>query len=133
MRRYVGLASLGAMLGCGAQPTDDTSEPLEDSGAPVASSIEGRDCPPDSPLTYRNFGEGLMLDHCTGCHGDEVVEGERSGAPITVNLTTQSQVQDWLERVYARSADTNTTMPIVDTISTDDRWRLGDWLACGAP
>jgi uncharacterized membrane protein len=117
------------LIGCD-EPTDVASIP---SDAVAASFIDGRDCPPDSSLTYANFGEALLLDHCTGCHGEAVDVGDRAGAPVDVDLTTQTLVQEWLDRVYARSADDNTSMPVVDNMDPDDRVRLGDWLACGAP
>ncbi|MFK7931097.1 MAG: hypothetical protein AB8H79_23120 [Myxococcota bacterium] len=136
MRKYALAVMVGLLVACGDDPensTDPTDDSDTDDSGVVESFIEGRDCPPDSPLTYDNFGESLMLSRCAGCHGDAVEEGERLGAPLDVNLTTQAQVQDWLERVYARSADDNVSMPIVDNIDPIDRVRLGDWLACGAP
>ncbi len=122
MRNCVVVVWLGLIVGCD-----------EGVGGQASEAFEARECPPDSLLTYENFGEQLMLDHCTGCHGDAVAQGDRQGAPVDVNLTTHAQVHDWLELVYERSADDNTSMPVVDNMDPDDRYRLGDWLACGAP
>lgn len=125
--------------GCGSEADSDSDSDLgadseSDSVAEETESyIDGRECPPDSVLTYANFGEALMQQHCAGCHGEAVEERYRSGAPLEVNLTSHDQVFEWLDRVYARSADDNTSMPVVDTMSAADRTRLGDWLACGAP
>ncbi|CAN0460361.1 unnamed protein product, partial [Ectocarpus fasciculatus] len=103
-----------------------------DSGEPTAAEhLADRECPPDSPLTWENFGEATMLTYCVGCHSEYLDEGvARGSAPLGVDFNTQALTQDWLERIYARSGDTNTTMPPVDTMSAAAREQLGDWLAC---
>jgi len=95
--------------------------------------ISGRACPPDSAVTWESFGQGFVLSHCAGCHSSNLGAGERAEAPIEVNMETQDLVQEWLIRIYARSADENATMPPVDSVLADERVLLGDWLACGAP
>ena len=127
----------GLLLGCttaSSKPGDsggDSGSGSGDTGA--VSYIEGRECPSDSYLTWESFGEGFMLDHCTGCHSALLEEGQRAGAPLGVDFNTQALVQDQLDRIYARSADDNTTMPPTDTVDTWERAALGEWLACGAP
>jgi uncharacterized membrane protein len=90
-------------------------------------------CAPESSLTWQSFGEPFLLDHCTGCHSSKLAEGFRGGAPVGVDFNTHEQTLMWLERIAARSADDNKTMPPVDTVSEEARVLLGDWIACGAP
>lgn len=128
------LWSVTVLLACGQTP--DNGSASNDSAAVdsgTASFIAGRDCPPESFLTWENFGEGFMLDHCTGCHSELLDEGQRANAPLDVDFNTQAQVQDQIDRIYARSGDANDTMPPVNTISAEERIHLGDWLACGTP
>lgn len=100
---------------------------------PIEGPIEGRLCPPDSALTADSFGMPFMLTWCAGCHSAALPEGERAEAPLGVDLDTLQGTQALLLRVYARSADDNLTMPPAGGPSAEDRERLGDWLACGAP
>ena len=79
-------------------------------------------CPPaGTTLTYANFGEELIANHCIDCHDRE--------SPV---LTTQaailqhaSQILD--EAVYTDAMPEDRGMPLME------RERLGEWLACGAP
>lgn len=122
------------LLACGQmQDSVRTSKDSASMDSGTASFIAGRDCPPESFLTWENFGEGFMLDHCTGCHSQLLGESQRANAPLDVDFNTQVQVQDQIDRIYARSGDANDTMPPVDTIRAEERILLGDWLACGAP
>lgn len=126
---------LGGCTGGGGGKDDsgDTALAAADTGG-APSAIPGRPCPPDSELTWENFGEATMLTHCVGCHSENLAEGTARGeAPVGVDFNTHALTQDWLERIHARSADDNRTMPPVDTMSDQTRAALGDWLACGAP
>ena len=120
--------------GAGSDTGSDTGSDIGSDTGIDDPYIEGRACPPDSPLTWENFGEALMLTQCIGCHSDQLAEGAaRGSAPVGVDFNSHVQTQAWLLRIYARSADDNSTMPPVDTISPEMRVQLGDWLACGAP
>jgi len=120
----------GALMACeGPQanppPTNDTAENH-------ASLIPGRRCE-DTSLTWENFGEGFMLSHCAGCHSSTLPEGERANATVGVDLERHDLVIEHIQRTYVNAADENTVMPPVANIDPEDRWLLGDWLACGAP
>ena len=81
-------------------------------------------CPPTgTPLTYENFGDELIANHCTtsGCHDRK--------SPV---LTTQAAVREHTsaildEAVYTDAMPDNHDMPLME------REKLGEWLACGAP
>lgn len=96
-------------------------------------SLDERPCPEDSILTAENFGAPFMLTHCTGCHHASLKEGERAGAPLGVDFETLTKVRAQAAKIWARAGDQNATMPPVGPPAQDERTRLGEWLACGAP
>jgi uncharacterized membrane protein len=122
------------LLACGVATTED--DDVQDDAITdeeVVSAVDGRDCPPGSAATWQSFGQAFLLDHCVGCHSSQLPEGQRALAPVGVDFDTHELAMGWLDRIYARSADGNLTMPPVDAVSAEDRERLGDWLACGMP
>ena len=118
-------------------PPVDTDADTDSAAAPDTdlddAFIAGRGCPEDSVLTWQNFGQPFLFDHCVGCHSSVLPEAQRAGATEGVDLETQAFAQAWLDRIYARAGDANETMPPVDSVPEGDRELLGDWLACGAP
>jgi uncharacterized membrane protein len=95
--------------------------------AGCASNSSGTDsasitCPPDSTLTYENFGKVLIADQCLSCHTTK----ERPA------LTTQGAIQS-NRQVILKSAVTSTNMPKGSAMQLAEREMLGEWLACGAP
>jgi uncharacterized membrane protein len=90
-------------------------------------------CPPaGTQLTYDNFGAQFLGDTCNTCHSAET--GYRHGAPDSFRFDTLDEVQQRRARIFVRAAASNTSMPPgpVDP-PTDQRDRLAEWLACGAP
>ena len=79
-------------------------------------------CPPDSTLTYENFGKILIQDQCLSCHASK----EKP------SLSTQAQVQANAQAIL-RASVTGTQMPKGGSMLLDERQLLGEWLACGAP
>ncbi|WP_434426978.1 hypothetical protein [Nannocystis pusilla] len=116
----------------GDTSTSDTSTTADTTGADYPS-LDERPCPEDSILTAENFGAPFMLTHCTGCHHVALKEGERAGAPLGVDFESLIKVRAQAERIWARAADQNASMPPVGPPPADERARLGEWLACGAP
>jgi mono/diheme cytochrome c family protein len=90
-------------------------------------------CPPQgTTLTYENFGKSFLDGHCQGCHG--TTGGDRKGAPTGIDFGDIESVHKWKVRIFDRSAATNTTMPPgPDDPPAEERAKLADWLACGAP
>lgn len=105
---------LGAALaaGCGSGLGDST----------------GSTCPSDSTLTYANFGQAFIQDHCLACHN--------AGGPESPTLSTLAQVQAHIsdiDRAAAAGPNTvNTYMPEGSSVPEAERRKLGEWLACGA-
>lgn len=96
-------------------------------------SFEERPCPPDTFLTFENFGWPFMLTYCNGCHSSMLPADMRQGAPIEMNFDDLDDVRDHAGRIWARSGDQNLTMPPIGPADEEERALLGEWLACGAP
>ena len=112
-----GLASLGAALGCSS----------------ASESLDQRACPPGgTALTFESFGKPFFDTWCQRCHASNATT--RDGAPGQYTFDTRDQAYRWRERIFARAADDNATMPLGPAgPASDDRRKLGDWLSCGAP
>jgi hypothetical protein len=96
-------------------------------------NLDERPCPDDSFLTYENFGGPFILTYCTTCHASRLPADMRQGSPVEVNFDDIDDIRSQAERIWFRAADGNSTMPPVGPPDLDDRTRLGEWLACGAP
>ena len=115
-----GLA-VAAAAGCSSDDADPT---------PTGST-----CPPDSTLTYDNFGATFMGDYCTRCHASDRHGEDRHGAPLYHDFDTFDGiivVADHVDEYAAAGPDaTNTLMPPDGTApSEEERLQLGEWLAC---
>ena len=132
---HLALLTAAAAVGtaCGG-PLDGTPDGGGDASpdGPWAT-FEARPCPEGSILTWGNFGYAFMYDWCTGCHHNDLEEGMRQGAPPEINLDTQRAVRDLAPLVWAAAADGHTRMPPAGGPTEEERRRLGEWLACGAP
>ncbi len=88
-----------------------------------STGIDPVTCPPDSTLTYLNFGEEVIADHCatSGCH-------DRRDPVLTTQEAIRANASSILdEAVYTDAMPENHDMPLAQ------RKQLGEWLACGAP
>lgn len=113
--------------------TDVADDSGSDAGDGTFETFAERPCPDDSTLTYDNFGEGFMLNWCTGCHHSDLRPDMRQNAPMNVDLNTVEDVRTHAERIWVRSGDQNLTMPPQGGPDDVEREELGEWLACGAP
>ncbi len=98
----------------------------------------GATCPTGSTVTYTNFGQTFMSSYCLRCHNEAVTGSARKGAPTDVNFNTLDEIKakskDIDENAGASASVTNTEMPPDgDKPTLDDRKKLAEWLACGAP
>lgn len=112
--------ALLTLVGCeGGEPTNTT-------------------CPSGSTLTYTNFGQTFMGTYCLRCHNEALTGDARHDAPSDVNFNTLAGIlkekTDIDSQAGAGATVTNTEMPPDgDKPSVDDRKKLAEWLACGAP
>jgi mono/diheme cytochrome c family protein len=87
----------------------------------------GTTCPSDSTLTYASFGQAFFANNCLSCHSGREQPALTSQAAIQANA-------DEIDMVAAAGPNgVNTKMPEDGSVSTSDRTKLGQWLACGAP
>lgn len=98
----------------------------------------GAVCPDDSTVTWDNFAQEFFADYCTRCHSTKLSGSARQGAPNDHNFDSVELVREELEHNDEQAAagpdSVNTLMPIgAPTPTEDERKKLGEWLACGAP
>lgn len=98
----------------------------------------GAECPSQQTLTYENFGRAFMQSYCLSCHDSKVPTRQRKGAPSDHNFDKLSDIRSFAEHIdlYTGSGPlgTNMTMPPDDPTPTlEERRKLSEWLACGAP
>jgi uncharacterized membrane protein len=120
----VGRAGLRALIGVAT---------IAAFGCQTETTIDERACPPGgTALTYEGFGRGFMAARCQICHGQP--SEDRKGAPGGYDFGTVEDVRRWKDRIFARAAADNTTMPPgPDDPPASEREKLAEWLACGAP
>ena len=102
-------------------------------GCKAETSIDQYPCPEGgTKLTYATFGEDYLAQNCQTCHGQ--ASGDRKGAPSGYDFGTIEQVRQYKDRIFARAAADNVTMPPgPDDPPASERYELAEWLACGAP
>jgi hypothetical protein len=94
--------------------------------------------PADQTLTWENFGQKFMTDYCTECHDSKKRGADRDGAPSFHDFDTVYGVRAVHEHVdettAAGPAAINDGMPEDNPKpSLDERYQLGEWIACGMP
>lgn len=82
----------------------------------------------DTPsLTWDNFGEGFMIQHCQSCHASE--SPSRQGAPESVTFDTEEETLEQADRIRARVLE-SVDMPPQGGVTDDDLQKLEWWLDC---
>ncbi len=116
------LAALMAMTGCGSDPEPPAGE-----------------CPPGgTSLTYQNFGQGFFTSYCTRCHSSTLSGDARNGAPEGDDWDSLERIRDEADEIDefagAEGDKVHTQMPPnPPNPSDEERRKLSEWLACGAP
>jgi hypothetical protein len=78
-------------------------------------------------LTYDNFGQSFFTTYCVSCHGGPNGYSSRAFTDVT---TIRAQAAD----IFKNAAEDNETMPPGPYgPPKDQRHKLAEWLACGAP
>jgi uncharacterized membrane protein len=96
-------------------------------------NIDEATCPPGgTKLTYASFGQGFFASYCDSCHS--APSSDRQGAPDNYVFASRAQIADHKDRIFARSAGSNDSMPPgPDDPPIAERDKLAEWLVCGAP
>ncbi len=102
------------LLACGPDP--DSAEP-QDSGL----------CADPPVITWDNYGEGLIIEHCQPCHASSALD--RYGAPEDATFDDHEQVLAWKERILIRSLGEG-GMPPSRPLLEIDQAMLEVWLRC---
>ena len=109
-----------ALLACGSMD-DDGDDAYTDTGVPAWCD--------DAPvLTWNNFGQGFVTEHCQACHASTAEE--RNGAPSDVVFDTREETLARADQLLARAAGADATMPPRGGVSDDDKEMLEIWLQC---
>jgi uncharacterized membrane protein len=85
-------------------------------------------CDDAALVTYENFGQGFMTENCQACHASTAPD--RYDAPEEVFFDTKADAWYWRDRILARSAGDDASMPPNGGVDEDDRTRLRWWLEC---
>ena len=108
--------------------------------APQEGMASGATCPQGSTLTYTSFGKAFMDQYCVSCHASSLSGAARQGAPSdhdfdTLALVHATEAEHIDENAAAGPNAVNTEMPPAGSKapSEEERRKLGEWLACGAP
>jgi hypothetical protein len=106
-------------------------------GDELVPTPTGSTCPPGSTLSYESFGRPFFDRYCQSCHATTVTGPDRRGAPATRFYDTVDRIRNDadIDPQAAAGPDAfNEVMPPSRPRPTDEeRFLLGEWLACGAP
>jgi uncharacterized membrane protein len=78
-------------------------------------------------LTWENFGNGLVVEHCQACHAS--TSTNRNGAPEDIVFDSDEDTQEHMERIYQRVV-VERTMPPQGGLLEDDLSRVEIWIRC---
>ena len=107
------LSFAAALVACGSGPGDPT----------------GSTCPTTSTLSYANFGQAFMQNHCLACHSANGPESPKFDSIVEIRAASSD-----IDRSAASGPKAvNSYMPEGGSVDEAERRKLGEWLACGAP
>ena len=116
--------------GCGG----GGEEEHEHGGSPT-----GTMCPSSDAPTAQNFGTAFIQTYCLSCHSKSVTGAARADATVGVDFDTLDDVRRQRALIDTHAAvgpnASNTEMPPASRPqpTQQEREKLGQWLACGAP
>ncbi len=92
-----------------------------------------KNCPNGTNLNYEGFAEPLLLEHCTSCHSQNLMEADRLGAPEGLDFDSLGGVQTWQARILAVVSGKKAHSFYGTTMDSQDQGSFILWLKCGAP
>ena len=87
-------------------------------------------CADESHVTYAEFGEVFLRQHCNGCHGSG--SDNRHGAPPSVSFDSIEAVWTWKDAILRVTTSENASMPPAWELDAGDVELLQVWLECGS-
>jgi len=132
--RLLSALVFGLVVGCGGDKdasddsgststTDGTTDGTTDSGGPVDPLCV------DAPVvTWDSWGQGFLRANCQSCHS--TTSNDRRGAPDDIFFDDRDAALAHAERILARSAGLEPTMPPSGGVDENDRYKLEVWLTC---
>lgn len=137
------LAAYGWLAAAAACGVGESGEPGARQGAGLPSGaqhIRTRPIPSQSTactdgtlLTYENFGEAFMSQHCVSCHSSQVTGSQRFGAPEGVDFDDRADVQRRLLSIQKIVAAPGRHLGRDFSMSARSKAHVLKWLECGAP
>jgi uncharacterized membrane protein len=121
--------------GCGHDDEPETLPPDHHH----TGTATGATCPATDAPTAANFGTAFLQTYCLSCHSASVTGAARQSAPEGVNFDTLDDARRQAALIDTHAAAgptaTNTEMPPAGRTppTQQEREKLGQWLACGAP
>ena len=133
--RYIVVSILLALLGLGCR---DDNPVAADDHQHHEFPPTGAVCPPTQTVSYTNFGKNFLESYCLRCHSVQLTGGDRNGAPEHHNFDTLDLIKDQIEEIdgvagFGPDSENDRMPPNGATPSDEERRKLAEWLACGAP
>ncbi len=147
LRRTCATSLLALLLASGCGGTEDEAAAVVPEGAGGqaghdhhhdAGVATGALCPAVDPPTWDDFGRPFVEQYCNRCHAAAVVGAARESAPVGVDFDTVEGVRASAEQIdlaagMGPQAHNDAMPPDGATPTHEERMRLAEWLACGAP
>jgi hypothetical protein len=108
--------------------TDSGDDTADDSGTDSGTDSVDPICADAPVVTWDSWGQGFLSANCQSCHSSTTLD--RHGAPDDIIFDDRDTALAVSDRILARSAGDNPTMPPSGGVSEDDRYRLEVWLTC---
>lgn len=86
------------------------------------------DCEEAPVVTWNNFGQAFVTEHCQTCHASSAPD--RYDAPEGVTFDSVEDLQAVADAVLARATGPEADMPPLGGPSEEERYLLETWLVC---
>lgn len=96
----------------------------------ACSTKQPQVCDTAADVTYAEFGESFLRQHCQGCHSS--TSTNRQGAPTSVSFDSVDDVWRLSQDILRVTASESPTMPPAWTLEEEDVEMLRWWLECGS-
>ncbi len=133
------LTMVSLHLSCGSESSGTNDEYIPrrrvrlPAGETEGTTLNGNSCPSGTALTYHNFGQAFLAQHCTGCHSRSLKEDHRGGAPTKANFDEEPDAAIWRNGIFKVMFRKPATMPPNADVPETELALMREWLRCGTP